>query len=216
MKITKKTLIYGAALALIGAGLLLFSLFGTSGEDKARTSQTAREVDLTIIAFGDSLTAGYGLPASESYPAQLEALLKEKGVSVRVVNAGVSGETTRGNLERAAFIRKQSPDIVLLGIGGNDALRMLPLEETKKNIRGTIQTLQAGEQPPVLVLLTMQGPLSAGAAYKRDFDAMYPELAREFDLIQSPFTMLHPEGIRGVFNPKQIEEIFGFTQRLVA
>ncbi|MBP9749646.1 MAG: arylesterase [Candidatus Pacebacteria bacterium] len=186
MVITKRTLLAGTVMALSGVS---FWLFVRSDNDPimAVTPRPAREDGVTIVAFGDSLTAGFGLPASESYPAQLEVLLREKGRSVRVVNAGVSGETTRGNLERASFIRAQNPDVVLLGIGGNDALRMLPLEETKSNIAQTIEVLQGGNQPPIVILLTMQAPLTSGLSYKRDFDNMYAELARTYNLPVAPF-----------------------------
>lgn len=142
---------------------------------------------VTIIAFGDSLTAGYGLPINESYPAQLDAALKAQGKQVTVINAGVSGETTRGNLERAEFIRSQNPDIVLLGIGGNDALRALPVSDTKANMIQTIETLKSGENPPVVILLKMQSPLNAGLSYKREFDAMYEEVAESEEIILVPF-----------------------------
>ena len=141
----------------------------------------------TIISFGDSLTAGFGLPTHEAYPAQLEKVLKADGYAVTIINAGVSGETTRGNLERAAFIRKQNPDIVILGIGGNDALRLLPLSDTKKNLEETITTLKSGGNAPVIALLEMQAPLTAGLAYKREFDAMYEEFAAEYGLLLVPF-----------------------------
>jgi acyl-CoA thioesterase I len=143
--------------------------------------------EVTIIAFGDSLTAGYGLPQNESYPAQLETALKAEGKSVTIINAGVSGETSRGNLERAEFIRSQNPHVVLLGIGGNDALRALPVSDTKANITKTIETLQAKENPPVVILLKMQSPLNAGLSYKREFDAMYEEIAETQKIILLPF-----------------------------
>ena len=142
---------------------------------------------VTIIAFGDSLTAGYGLPINESYPAQLDAALEAQGIQAKVINAGVSGETTRGNLERAEFIRSQNPDIVLLGIGGNDALRALPVTDTKTNIIQTVETLKSGENPPVVMLLKMQSPLNAGLSYKREFDAMYEEIARSQEILLVPF-----------------------------
>lgn len=142
---------------------------------------------VTVIAFGDSLTAGYGLPINESYPAQLDAALKAQGIQATVINAGVSGETTRGNLERAEFIRSQNPDIVLLGIGGNDALRALPVSDTKANIIQTIEILKIGENPPVVMLLKMQSPLNAGLSYKREFDAMYEEIAASQEILLVPF-----------------------------
>jgi len=177
--------------AVAGSGALLWWWLAPSGNEEALQAIPARDTAVgaavQIIAFGDSLTAGYGLPAREAYPAQLEAALRGVGFDVTVVNAGVSGETTRGNLERAAFIRSQNPDIVLLGIGGNDALRLLPFFETEKNLRETITTLRSGENPPVLILLTMQAPLTSGLGYKRDFDALYKKLAEEYNLITVPF-----------------------------
>lgn len=142
-----------------------------------------------IIAFGDSLTAGYGLPASEAYPALLEALLREKGFSVRVVNSGVSGETTRGNLERAPFIRSQDPDLVLLGIGGNDMLRQLPVSETRANIDATLAVLREGTDAPKVVLLRIQAPANAGLEYKAAFDSIYDDLARAYDIPVAPFVV---------------------------
>jgi acyl-CoA thioesterase-1 len=175
---------------VVGVGLLAWWLWPSSNDQvisgiSPRNSST--EAEVTVIAFGDSLTAGYGLTASEAYPAQLETALVGLGYDVKVINAGVSGETTRGNLERAPFIRSQNPDVVLLGIGGNDALRLLPFSETEKNLRQTIETLQSGDNPPVIVLLRMQAPLTAGLGYKRDFDSLYEELADDYGLILVPF-----------------------------
>jgi acyl-CoA thioesterase I len=186
MKISVKTII----VTLLALALLAFYWLGRDANRAALSNITPRpqvqEEGVRIIAFGDSLTAGYGLPQSESYPSLLETALKSRGKSVGVINAGVSGETTRGNLERADFIRRQNPDIVLLGIGGNDALRRLPLSETRDNIRQTVETLISGENPPVVILLRMQSPLNAGLAYKREFDAIYDDIARDFRLPIAP------------------------------
>ncbi len=171
-------------------GVIIFSVLATNEEPQSVGTNTAPVrpgSEFTIIAFGDSLTAGLGLPVSESYPAQLELALNTAGYPVTVINSGVSGETTRGNLERAEFIRKQNPDVVLLGIGGNDALRALDLTETRKNIEATVTTLKAGENPPVVVLLQMQAPLNGGLSYKREFDALYEEIADAHDLVLVPF-----------------------------
>jgi acyl-CoA thioesterase-1 len=179
-------------LSLLVGLIILGGFWLLRGNDNKEVIATIPARDTTtgavkIIAFGDSLTAGFGLPQSESYPAQLEMALKEKGLSVTMINSGVSGETTRGNLERAQFIRDQNPDIVLLGIGGNDALRALPLGETKKNLNQTITTLKDGVNPPVVILLQMQSPLNAGRSYKQEFDGMYKELAATHQLILVPF-----------------------------
>jgi acyl-CoA thioesterase-1 len=180
--------------------LVVFFVFRAFTNDAPTTAPSPEgEVvsETRIIAFGDSLTAGYGLPLSESYPTQLETRLKEKGYSVRVINAGVSGETTRGNLERATFIRNQNPHIVLLGIGGNDALRYLPIEETEKNMRATIEALTEGSGPPHIVLLRMQAPITSGLGYKQKFDGLYETLSDEYDLTLVPFytkeVFLNPE-----------------------
>jgi len=143
--------------------------------------------DIKIIAFGDSLTAGFGVSQSQAYPAQLENLLLAAGYDVQVINSGVSGETTAGSKERAAFIAAQAADIVILGIGGNDALRVLSIADADANIRTTIDTLQASAQPPVILLLQMQAPLNAGFTYKNEFDALYQQIADDKNLTLVPF-----------------------------
>ncbi len=173
------------------ACVVWFFFFNKSNNDTYISEivpKIAQDSEITIIAFGDSLTAGYGLNLSEAYPAQLESSLQAMGHEVSVINSGVSGETSRGNRERADFIASQKPDIVILGIGGNDAIRLLPLNETKKNIEETVNILKKGSVPsPVIILLKMQAPLTAGLGYKREFDAMYEELATENGLILVPF-----------------------------
>jgi acyl-CoA thioesterase I len=181
-------------LALLGA---VWWLFGTNDASRVPITTPATTGSIRIVAFGDSLTAGYGVPLADSYPSQLETLLRSEGYDVSVINAGVSGETTAGARERAEFIRSQNPAIVLLGIGGNDALRILPVTEAKENIRATIEALQAGEGAPTVVLLGMQAPLNAGFTYKADFDRMYEDIAQEFSIPLAPFI------VRGVtLNPK--------------
>jgi acyl-CoA thioesterase I len=182
----KKTISIITLLVLVLLGVF-YALRENDTEIPVSPTPVEEASDFTIVAFGDSLTAGYGLPLGEGYPAQLESLLREEGYGVRVINAGVSGETTRGNRERAAFIRAQNPDVVLLGIGGNDALRFFPLEETRANMETTIETLQAGEGSPVIILLRMQAPENAGSNYKVSFDALTDELARTYGLTVTPF-----------------------------
>jgi len=187
MKITFNFKILVGLLAL----LLITSIYLFSNGDKAISDIKPREISqqegIKIVAFGDSLTAGYGLPLNDSYPAQLESKLIENGHEVRVINSGVSGETTRGNLERAEFISSQNPDIVLLGIGGNDALRLFPLEDTRSNIEKTISILKSDENPPVVILLHMKAPLNAGLSYAQRFSKMYEELADKHNLPIVPF-----------------------------
>ena len=181
-----------ALILVLSGGVIALAVFFvfrslTSTPSAPSETEDATRSETLIIAFGDSLTAGYGLPPGESYPAQLETRLKGEGYGVKVINAGVSGETTRGNLERATFIRNQNPDIVLLGIGGNDALRYLPIEETEKNMRATIESLQSGDDAPRIILLRMQAPITSGLGYKQKFDDLYEDLSAEYDLTLVPF-----------------------------
>jgi len=183
-------------------------------EDKKTEPQIKVESGYTIIAFGDSLTAGYGLPLSESYPSQLEKKLQALGKKVTVINAGISGETTRGNYERASFIKDQRPDMIIWGIGGNDALRALPLSETRNNMEKTLETLLGGDSRPQVVILGMQAPLNTGALYKSEFDALYDSLAKKHNLPLVPFLiadvflnkeLMLPDGIHP--NQKGYEKI---------
>jgi acyl-CoA thioesterase-1 len=173
-----------------------------SRQPATNTQSNVSEPILKIIAFGDSLTAGYGLPLNESYPAQLERTLIQAGYPVTVINAGISGETTAGARERASFIRSQSPDLILLGTGGNDALRFLPLDNTRNNLREVLSILTGSSDgaPPEVFLLRIQAPGNAGNAFKQQFDALYPALANEFNIKLVPFV---------------VEEVFQNSERML-
>jgi acyl-CoA thioesterase-1 len=139
------------------------------------------------MAFGDSVTAGYGLALSESYPAQLEQILKDKGYAVRVINAGVSGETTSGGLRRVDFAISQKPDIIILALGGNDVLRGIDPETSQSSLEGMLKAFQnAGIS---VVLVGMKAPLNLGFKYVNTFNAIYPNLAKTFDVPLVPFLL---------------------------
>lgn len=143
-----------------------------------------------IIALGDSLTAGYGLPLAESYPYLLEQYLRREGFEeVEIINAGVSGETTSGTLSRLSFIRSHSPEMVILGIGGNDMLRFTPIATIEENLRAIIAGLTAPPNAPQLLLLQIHSTMNAGEEAQEEFDALYPSLAKEFDLTLIPFVL---------------------------
>ncbi len=189
MKRTTKLILFALALVLLAGGVLYRLGVGVGGVRPTPYDETGSHTgdETLIVAFGDSLTAGYGLPLAESYPAILERTLQARGYAVRVINAGISGETTAGARERAAFIRSQSPDLVLLGIGGNDALRFLPIANTRENLQEILATLTTGEDAPQVLLLQMQAPQNAGVEYKKTFDALYPELAERYGVPLVPF-----------------------------
>lgn len=150
-----------------------------------RTGDQVRAEQPRIVAFGDSLTAGLGVPPEESYPAQLQRRLDEAGYRYRVINAGVSGDTTAGGLRRVDWVLKSRPDIVILVLGANDGLRGLALKETRANLEQIIQRLQAAGV--TVVLAGMKLPPNYGADYTERFTALYQELARTHRLTYMPF-----------------------------
>lgn len=138
-----------------------------------------------IVAFGDSLTAGLGVNREDAYPAQLQHRLEELDYHYRVINAGVSGETTAGGLRRVPWVLSSKPQLVILELGANDGLRGLSLEQTKTNLRRIIQQLQ---QAGVTVILAgMRLPPNYGQDYTKGFEAIYPAMAKQYDLPLIPF-----------------------------
>jgi len=145
-----------------------------------------------IVAFGDSLTAGFGLSGGDAYPAQLQRRLDELGHQYRVINAGVSGDTTAGALRRVPWVLAGKPEVVILEFGANDGLRGLSLEQTKNNLSLIIQQLQ---QARVTVMLAgMKLPPNYGQDYTKGFEAIYPALAKQYGLLFIPFFL---EGVAG-------------------
>src|SRR5580692_6588770 len=143
-----------------------------------------------ILDFGDSLTAGYGVPASQAFPARLEAWLHVRGIAARVVNAGVSGDTTAGGLARLDWALADKPDLVILALGANDALRGIEPSTVRDNLDKMIGKVQATGAK--LLLLGMLAPPNWGEEYKRAFDQIFPELA---DLHHLPLYPFFLEGV---------------------
>ena len=137
------------------------------------------------MALGDSLTAGYGLPVADAFPTRLEAALKAKGIDATVANAGVSGDTATGGLERLDWSVPDGTDAVILELGANDALRGLDPKLTETAL-DTILTKLASRHIPVL-LAGMKAPPNMGADYAKAFDAIYPRLAAKHPVIVYPF-----------------------------
>ena len=134
---------------------------------------------ITVLALGDSLTAGFGLAQDEGFVPQLESWLIGRGHDVVVVNGGVSGDTTAGGLARIGWVLGPEVDAMILALGANDMLRGLPPAQTRENLDGILD--EASEIP---VLITgVPAPLNFGAAYKAEFDAMYPSLAETHDAL---------------------------------
>lgn len=158
---------------------------------------SAQPRERLILAFGDSLTAGYGLGPQESFPAQLQAALRRSGVPARVHNGGVSGDTTAAGRARLGWVLRSlraKPDLVILELGGNDMLRGLSPAQTRANLEAMIVELKR-QRIKVLVAGMLAAP-NLGPAYRRQFDPIYPQLARKHATGFYPFFMRGVAGNR--------------------
>ena len=144
------------------------------------------------MAFGDSLTAGHGLPRGKSYPDLLQRSLDDKGYRYRVRNEGISGDTTSGGLARCALAAESAPAFAIVALGGNDGLRGLAPDRMKENLRGIVTAFTA--QGTKVVLGGMKLPPNYGAEYTQAFEGVFHELAEELDLPLIPFLL---EGVGG-------------------
>ena len=146
-----------------------------------------------IILLGDSLTEGYGVPKDKAFPALVESQLKTDGYSgVEVINAGISGSTTAGGESRLRWYLKKNPEVVLLALGGNDGLRGMPVDETKRNLEKII--ILAKKNHIKILLAGMQMPPNYGKKYTEEYKKLYFDLARIHHLPMVPFLL---EGIAG-------------------
>jgi len=155
-------------------------------------AQPARAAERVIVAFGDSLTAGLGVTPENSYPARLQAKLRAEGYTYRVVNAGASGDTTAGGLRRVEWALKNKPDIVIVALGANDALRAQDLVSVRANLDAIVTRFQkAGAR---VLLVGMEVPPNYGARYASDFRTLYAEVARKRGVAFMPFLL---DGVAG-------------------
>lgn len=149
----------------------------------------------TVLIFGDSLTAGYGLddPTTQAYPALLQEKVDAAGLPFRVINAGLSGETSAGGLRRIDWVMRQPVDVFVLELGGNDGLRGLPLATVKANLAAILDRVRAKNPDAALVVAGMRMPTSMGA-YADAFFEIFAPLAAEYDATLIPFLL---EGVGG-------------------
>jgi acyl-CoA thioesterase-1 len=147
---------------------------------------------LRILAFGDSLTSGYGLPDADSFPSQLERALIAAGENVKLINGGVAGDTSAGGLARLDWTLADKPDLVLLEFGANDGLRGLDPAATRENIAAMLTRLAQDRIPTLLI--GMKAPRNLGADYVAAFDPLYEDLARQFQVPLVPFYL---DGVAG-------------------
>ena len=141
----------------------------------------------TLLFLGDSLTAGLGLPRSEAFPARVEARIRAAGLPWKVVNAGVSGDTSAGARARLDFVYRQNPDLIFLCIGSNDGLRGLPVAELERNLRAILDRARAAGTRVVLAGALL--PENYGRDYREAFQRVFPRLAREYRAGFLPFLL---------------------------
>lgn len=158
----------------------------------------------TLLFFGDSLTAGYGLDPAEAYPALIQKKIDEAHLPWRVVNAGLSGETTSGGLRRLDWVLRQPVDIFVLELGANDGLRGIAVETIRSNLVTMIARIRAKLPHVTIVLAGMQLPPNYGPEYTRQFTSMYPAVAQASRTRLIPFLL---DGVGGVSSLNQADEI---------
>ena len=170
---------------LIAAGLTWFAPIGPAAAQDA-----PRPVKLVVL--GDSLTAGYGLPAAATFPVRLQAALKDKGIATEMINAGVSGDTTSGGLGRLDWSVPDGTQGVILELGANDALRGVDPKVPREALTEIIRRLQ--KRNIAVLLCGMYAPPNYGADYADRFNSIYPDLAKQFGVPLYPFFL---EGVAG-------------------
>ncbi len=182
---SKTLLRYGLAAALVNA-----------------VPAAAALAETRILALGDSLTAGYGLPAGEGFTGQLERALKARGLEVRVLNAGVSGDTTAGGLARLDWALGDRPDAAIVALGANDMLRGLDPARAEQNLGAILGKLKALGVP--VLLAGMRAAPNLGREYAERFDAIYPALARQYGAQLYPFFLEGVAAVPGLNQPDGI------------
>ncbi|HEX9757318.1 MAG TPA: arylesterase [Nitrospiria bacterium] len=157
------------------------ALFLVKPQENPKTEKKVR----TLVAFGNSLTAGLGVESAQNYPSILQEKLNQSGYSYRVVNAGVSGDTTSGGLRRVDWVLRNNPEIVILELGANDGLRGFQLSLTYQNLGSIIDKFQ--KAGVTVVLAGMKLPRNYGIQYTRGFEKMYQDLSENYNLSLIPF-----------------------------
>lgn len=173
-------------------------------EINTNSIQSIKDSSKTIVFFGNSLTAGYGLDPEQAFPAIIQQKIDSLRLNWQIVNAGVSGETTTAGLARIDWILQKPLNIFVLELGGNDGLRGIPLEVTEQNLQAMIDKVKAKYPSAPIVLAGMQLPPNLGVKYTKDFATIYPKLAQKNNVILIPFLL---EGVGGNPNLNQPDGI---------
>ncbi len=204
--------------SLISGWLLLSVVAGCGSSDTKTGSATettapattsapqtaATSTKKTILFYGNSLTAGYGVEPTQAFPALVGKKIDSVGLGYTVVNAGLSGETTAGGKSRIGWVLRKPVDVFVLELGGNDGLRGLPLSATRQNLQAIIDTVRAKSPQAQIVLAGMQIPPNMGTAYTKEFRELYKQLADKNKLVLIPFLLENVGGIPKLNQPDGI------------
>jgi acyl-CoA thioesterase-1 len=171
--------------AFAKAAVAAVSLLGSNMASLDASTARTKSQPVSIVAFGDSLTAGYGLRSSEAFPARLQAALRSKGYDVTVTNAGISGDTSSGGLARVGRSIPAGTDLVIVELGANDILRGVPPSVTERNLDGILRQVRAGGSD--VILAGMIAPFGFGNEFSRSFDPIYQRLAARHSATLYPF-----------------------------
>ncbi len=163
-----------------------------------KTQVQATSTDKIVLFFGDSLTAGYGLedPATQAFPALVQNKIDSAKLHYKVINGGLSGETSAGGNSRIDWLLRQKIDVFVLELGANDGLRGLPVTDTQKNLQAIIDKVKTKYPDVKLVLTGMMVPPNMGASYANSFKAVFPDLAKKNNMLFVPFLLQNVAGIR--------------------
>lgn len=165
------------------------------------------------MLFGDSLIAGYGLPAEDTVPTKLESLLRGKHPGVKIINGGVSGDTTAGGRSRLEWtLDRHEPSLVILALGGNDVLRGIPPAVTRENLTAMLDLLKQREIQTILS--AVQAPDSHGATYGEQLEAAYKDLSKDYNIPLYPFLLADVFGNAGLMQPDGIHPNAQGAQRI--
>jgi len=188
---------------MLAASLLAMAACGSSSQTNESRAATAPQQPAAqqppktsrprVVALGDSLTAGLGLPVEQSYPSLLQKLIDDEGLKYEVVNAGVSGDTSAGGLSRLDWALDGDVKFLIVALGGNDALRALPPEELRQNLTTIIERAQA--RHITVILAGMEAPRNFGRDYIVRFHQVYPDLAKKYNVALVPFLLQDVAGI---------------------
>jgi len=178
--------------------LLIFSLLAAFG------LAAAAPAPKIILVLGDSVAAGYGIDVSQAFPARLQEKIDAKGWNVKVVNAGQSGDTSAGGLGRMDWLLKNRVDVLVLELGANDGLRGVPAEVTKKNLQAIIDRTKAKYPKAKIVVAGMKTPSNMGRIFGREFESIFPELAKRNNAALVPFILEDVGGVEKLNLPDGI------------